>query len=60
MFAPTSIARSGAGHCSRVTFCQQPGRPPGPPLALVRGKFSGHMYGLGAPAMAPPECVPSE
>jgi hypothetical protein len=60
MLAPVSITRNGAGHNSRVMVCQQPGRPPGPPLALVRGRFSGQMYGLGAPAIAPAAWAPSE
>ena len=39
--APVSITRYGFGHRSRVTGCQQPGRPSGPPLAFTRGRLSG-------------------
>lgn len=60
MLAPVSMTRNGAGHSSLVIVCQQPGRPPGPPLALVRGRFSGQIYGLGAPAIAPEERAPSD
>lgn len=60
MLAPVSMTRNGAGHSSRVIFCQHPGIPPGPPRALVQGRFSGQMYGLGAPAIAPEAWAPSE
>src|SRR6516165_5440192 len=48
-----SMTSSGAGHRSWVMCCQQPGAPPGPPRAFTRGRFSGHMYGLGPPPPSP-------
>ena len=39
--APVSITRYGFGHRSRVTGCQQPGLPSGPPCAFTRGRLSG-------------------
>ena len=39
---PVSVrATLVAGQKSRVTFCQQPGAPPGPPRAFTRGRLSG-------------------
>src|SRR5690606_9605 len=40
--APVSMTSHGAGHSSRVISCQQPGLPPGPPLAFTRGRLSGY------------------
>ena len=44
--APVSITRYGFGHRSRVTGCQQPGRPSGPPWAFTRGRLSGIDVGV--------------
>src|SRR3546814_16969964 len=47
--APVSITRYGIGHRSRVIGCHQPGRPPGPPLPLTRGRLSGITSGFPSP-----------